>query len=115
MRTHLKSNVFLFGTLLLAGFIVSNMYSSGLASIMTVPQYEKSIDTVVDLAASGMKWYGPSPYGVEEIWKATKPHLRKIVKAYVSTTFEEMAILAHMGESGFFIEQAQHELCGIDY
>uniref|UniRef100_A0A182NL37 Ionotropic glutamate receptor C-terminal domain-containing protein n=1 Tax=Anopheles dirus TaxID=7168 RepID=A0A182NL37_9DIPT len=108
VRTDLWSCVFLFATLLLAGFMVSNMYSGGLASIMTVPQYEKSIDTVRDFAATGMTWYGPTPYCLAEISSATEPHLQQILKTYIPCGIEEMGVYARKGVGGFVIEQAQH-------
>uniref|UniRef100_A0A182M015 Ionotropic glutamate receptor C-terminal domain-containing protein n=1 Tax=Anopheles culicifacies TaxID=139723 RepID=A0A182M015_9DIPT len=108
IRTDLWSCVFLFASLLLAGFMVSNLYSAGLASIMTIPQYERSIDSVKDFAATGMPWYGPTPYCLEEIWEATEPHLQQILKTYIAAGPEETNLHAHMGDSGFVIEQAQH-------
>ncbi|EGK97165.1 AGAP012969-PA [Anopheles gambiae str. PEST] len=104
IRTDLWSCVCLFASLLLAGFMVSNLYSGGLASVMTVPKYEKSIDTVVDFAATGMKWFGPTPYCLEEIWNASE----QIQKTYIAAGPEEMNRYAHMGGSGFIVEQAQH-------
>ena len=80
IRTDLWSCVCLFASLLLAGFMVSNLYSGGLASVMTVPKYEKSIDTVVDFAATGMKWFGPTPYCLEEIWNASEVRANFVLK-----------------------------------
>lgn len=56
MHNDLMSSIFLYSTLLFAGFMIGNMYGAGLASTMTIPQYEKPIDTTYDLAASGMLW-----------------------------------------------------------
>ncbi|XP_058119677.1 glutamate receptor ionotropic, delta-1-like [Anopheles ziemanni] len=108
VRSDLWSCVFLFASLLLAGFMVSNLYSGGLASVMTVPQYEKSIDTVVDFAANGMWWYGPTPYCTEEILNATEPHLKQILTTFKVATLEETQRLTRAGDSAFIIEQAQH-------
>ncbi|EAA02348.3 AGAP012872-PA, partial [Anopheles gambiae str. PEST] len=108
IRTDLWSCVCLFASLLLAGFMVSNLYSGGLASVMTVPKYEKSIDTVVDFAASGMKWFGPSPFFLMTDRSSNQPYLQEIQKTFRSVRLEEMNQYAHMGGSGFFVEQAQH-------
>ncbi|XP_053673298.1 uncharacterized protein LOC128723564 [Anopheles nili] len=108
VRNDLWSCVFLFASLLLAGFMVSNLYSGGLASVMTIPQYEKSIDTVVDFAATGMTWYGPTPYCLSEIFDATEPYLQKIITTYIAAPPEEARQHSHTGDCGFIIEQAQH-------
>uniref|UniRef100_A0A182PLJ1 Ionotropic glutamate receptor C-terminal domain-containing protein n=1 Tax=Anopheles epiroticus TaxID=199890 RepID=A0A182PLJ1_9DIPT len=108
IRNDLWSCVFLFTSLLLAGFMVSNLYSGGLASVMTVPKYEKSIDTVIDFADSEMKLLGPTSYCLEEIWNASEPHLVQIQKTFSAAGPQEMNRHAHMGDRGFIVELAQH-------
>uniref|UniRef100_A0A182IVC3 Ionotropic glutamate receptor C-terminal domain-containing protein n=1 Tax=Anopheles atroparvus TaxID=41427 RepID=A0A182IVC3_ANOAO len=108
MRNDLWSCVFLFSSLLLAGFMVSNLYSGGLASVMTVPQYEKSIDTVIDFAESGIQWFGPTPYFLAAIDNATEPHLRQIRSTYKVASIAEKQRHARAVDGGFIIEQAQH-------
>lgn len=56
MRTDMISCVLLFTSLLFAGFMVGNTYGGGLAGIMTIPQFEKPIDTTMDLAETGIMW-----------------------------------------------------------
>lgn len=56
MHNDLIACIFLYTSLLFAGYMVSNMYGAGLASVMTIPLYEKSIETPKDLADSGMLW-----------------------------------------------------------
>ncbi|XP_035778561.1 uncharacterized protein LOC118459369 [Anopheles albimanus] len=72
IRNDLWSCVVLFASLLLAGFMVSNCYSAGLASVMTIPQYEHSIDTVIDFANSGMQWISPTAIVLEGISGGTE-------------------------------------------
>ncbi|XP_058064642.1 glutamate receptor ionotropic, delta-1-like [Anopheles bellator] len=108
IRTDLLSCVVLFASLLLAGFMVSNCYSAGLAGIMTVPQYDRSIDTVAEFAASGMIWYGPTPYCLEEIFNATEPYLKKIVSSYRVASPPETKLHAQAAKTGFIIEQTQN-------
>uniref|UniRef100_A0A182JBJ4 Ionotropic glutamate receptor C-terminal domain-containing protein n=1 Tax=Anopheles atroparvus TaxID=41427 RepID=A0A182JBJ4_ANOAO len=108
IRNDLWSCVFLFSSLLLAGFMVCNLYSGGLATVMTVPQYEKSIDTVIDFAESGIQWFGPTPYCLEAINNATEPHLRQIRSTFKVASTLEAQRHAHAVDGGFIIEQAQH-------
>lgn len=42
--------------MLLAGLILDNAYGGGLASVFTVPKYEKSIDTVQDIVDRRLDW-----------------------------------------------------------
>ncbi|XP_062556960.1 uncharacterized protein LOC134221795 [Armigeres subalbatus] len=46
--------------ILLSGVVLSNSYSSGLASVLTIPRYEKSIETVHEFAQSSFRWGGPA-------------------------------------------------------
>ncbi|XP_049548042.1 uncharacterized protein LOC125959271 [Anopheles darlingi] len=108
IRTDLWSCVILFASLLLAGFMVSNCYSAGLASIMTVPQYEQSIDTVFEFAQSGLQWISPTAIILEGISNATEPHMKKIESKFVLVTSARSVHYARLGQFGFIIERAQH-------
>lgn len=72
MRTDMVSSVFLFTSLLFAGFMVGNSYGGGLAGVMTIPQYEKPIDTTMDLADSGMLYAGRALSWIFSILYATQ-------------------------------------------
>lgn len=50
------SDILLSVALLLFAFNLANIYSSRIASLRTVPLYEASIDTIDDLAQSGLTW-----------------------------------------------------------
>ncbi|XP_039435053.2 glutamate receptor-like [Culex pipiens pallens] len=68
----LASGTVLFVSMLFAGFMIGNIYTAGLASIMTIPQYAKSIDTAQDLAASGLPWGGTAIAWIFAISTATE-------------------------------------------
>ncbi|XP_053686083.1 uncharacterized protein LOC128735623 [Sabethes cyaneus] len=46
--------------ILLSGVVLSNSYAGGLASVLTVPQYEKSITTIHDYVQSPFRWGAPA-------------------------------------------------------
>ncbi|XP_065072620.1 glutamate receptor-like [Ochlerotatus camptorhynchus] len=103
MQTDLMSCILLFTSLLFAGFMVGNSYGGGLAGIMTIPQYEKSIDTTVDLANSGMMWGATALPWIFAILAAPQPHMKKLVTSYrvVSDKFlNEHAKTHDMGFGG---------------
>uniref|UniRef100_A0A182FQ68 Ionotropic glutamate receptor C-terminal domain-containing protein n=1 Tax=Anopheles albimanus TaxID=7167 RepID=A0A182FQ68_ANOAL len=121
IRNDLWSCVVLFASLLLAGFMVSNCYSAGLASVMTIPQYEHSIDTVIDFANSGMQWISPTAIVLEGISGGTEvtvilaeshhrriPHMKKIASTMLLATGDRAIEYARRGQFGFIIERAQH-------
>ncbi|XP_058823637.1 uncharacterized protein LOC131684630 isoform X2 [Topomyia yanbarensis] len=74
-RTDLVCCIFLFTSLIIAGFMIGNMYGAGLAGVMTIPQYERPIDTTVDLANSGLLFAGTVINWIYCILESTEPHL----------------------------------------
>lgn len=72
MRNDLAACVFLYTSLLFAGFMVSNLYGAGLSSVMTIPQYEGSIDTPEALADSGMLWGADSLVWINSLIAGTE-------------------------------------------
>lgn len=46
--------------MLLSGVVLSNSYAGGLASVLTIPRYEKSLETIHDFAQSPYRWGDPA-------------------------------------------------------
>ncbi|XP_058823633.1 uncharacterized protein LOC131684627 [Topomyia yanbarensis] len=116
MRNDLISCVFLFTSLLFAGFMIGNMYGAGLAGIMTIPQYEHPIDTTYDLADSGMMWGGTCMNWMFAILNAPEPHLKTLLKNYRVVELEYLAKHRNTRDMGFVGERTEFgHFAPIDY
>ncbi|XP_055604894.1 uncharacterized protein LOC129753118 [Uranotaenia lowii] len=107
MRNDLVSCVFLFSSLMLAGFMVGNLYGAGLASIMTIPQYEKPIDTGRDFAESNMLLAGSAISWIYAIMEAPQPFLQKIVENYRLVDIDYMIDHRYALDIGYIGERTQ--------
>ncbi|KXJ76291.1 glutamate receptor U1-like [Aedes albopictus] len=78
-RSKLMSQMIIMGSLLFVGLMVGNIYSGGLSSIMTIPRYERPIDTLEDLANSNLPWASTHDAWIFSILMATQPIIVKIL------------------------------------
>ncbi|EDS44674.1 conserved hypothetical protein [Culex quinquefasciatus] len=109
MHNDLMSSIFLYSTLLFAGFMIGNMYGAGLASTMTIPQYEKPIDTTYDLAASGMLWAATAVNWILSIMTSTQPHLQTLVENYRILDTEELIEHRTKRDLGYVGERSEFD------
>ncbi|XP_039435049.1 glutamate receptor-like [Culex pipiens pallens] len=109
MHNDLTSSIFLYSTLLFAGFMIGNMYGAGLASTMTIPQYEKPIDTTYDLAASGMLWAATAINWILSIMTSTQPHLQTLVQNYRILDTEELIRHRTKRDLGYVGERSEFD------
>uniref|UniRef100_A0A182JNI1 Ionotropic glutamate receptor C-terminal domain-containing protein n=1 Tax=Anopheles christyi TaxID=43041 RepID=A0A182JNI1_9DIPT len=84
IRNPYSSQMILFGSILFVGLMIGNAYSGGLASVMTVPRYEKSIDTVQDLADRNLHWGSTHDAWIFSIQLATQPTIVKLLENFVT-------------------------------
>uniref|UniRef100_A0A182RVR8 Ionotropic glutamate receptor C-terminal domain-containing protein n=1 Tax=Anopheles funestus TaxID=62324 RepID=A0A182RVR8_ANOFN len=95
--------------LLFGGFMVGNSYAGALASVMTIPRYEKSIDTRADFAASGMKWSGPTIAWMNSLLMAEQPELVTIRNSYEVHGGDTLARFSHTRrDMGYVHERLQY-------
>ncbi|XP_062556996.1 uncharacterized protein LOC134221839 [Armigeres subalbatus] len=78
-RSKLVSQMIIIGSLLFVGLMIGNVYSGGLSSIMTIPRYERPIDTVQDLADNNFPWASTHDAWIFSILMATQPTIIKIL------------------------------------
>ncbi|XP_055698602.1 ionotropic receptor 21a-like [Phlebotomus papatasi] len=88
--THQKSSMrILLAVLFLSSVIVGNSYSGGLASVLTVPKYEDSIDTNHEFAESGIKWGAPSDAWLYSLMGTDQPDFKTMVKNFEVKSYDE--------------------------
>ncbi|XP_053671602.1 uncharacterized protein LOC128721830 [Anopheles nili] len=78
------SQMILIGSLLIVGLMIGNAYSGGLSSVMTVPRFEKPIDTVQDLADRNLPWGSTHDAWIFSIQLATQPTIVKLLQNFVT-------------------------------
>ncbi|XP_044729510.1 uncharacterized protein LOC123292862 [Chrysoperla carnea] len=76
--------------ILLQTLIISTTYTSGLTSIMTLPQYEEPIRTTQDLIDSKMEWGSNDDSWIEALIISDQPKIIELLKTYRVYTDEEL-------------------------
>ncbi|KAJ4428660.1 hypothetical protein ANN_25653 [Periplaneta americana] len=103
-RTHTPIRQ-LVSTTLLYALLLSTAYSSGLASVLTVPQYEKPIDTLKDLAMSDYVWVGNHPAWTWAIENSDDPVIVTLTKKFRIMEDEVAMPLLREGKIAFPLEK----------
>ncbi|KAJ8924147.1 hypothetical protein NQ315_006931 [Exocentrus adspersus] len=97
----------------LFSLFLTNTYSSGFASIMTVPRYENAVNTVEEFAASGLHWGATQDAWIMSIQNAEevkrKPVYKTIVGRFISATEENLREYSKTRGYAFSVERLPHE------
>uniref|UniRef100_A0A182J763 Ionotropic glutamate receptor C-terminal domain-containing protein n=1 Tax=Anopheles atroparvus TaxID=41427 RepID=A0A182J763_ANOAO len=108
MPNELVASCVLFGTLMFAGFMIGSSYNGGLASTMIVPQYEKTVDTVHDLAATRTTWVGVTLSWIYSILLAPQPDLRTLLETFREWDDQEIDRHAFDRDVAIIVERLEH-------
>ncbi|KAJ3648073.1 hypothetical protein Zmor_019909 [Zophobas morio] len=100
---------FMLALMLVFSLFLTSTYSSGLATVMTLPRYEDSIDTVKDFADSGLDWGATQDAWITSIQNAEEPIYVQIVSKFHPTPEDELHRLSKTGQFAFSIERLPFE------
>uniref|UniRef100_A0A182P639 Ionotropic glutamate receptor C-terminal domain-containing protein n=1 Tax=Anopheles epiroticus TaxID=199890 RepID=A0A182P639_9DIPT len=104
-RNPYSSQMILIGSVLFVGLMIGNAYSGGLASVMTVPRYEKSIDTVQELAERNLPWGSTHDAWIFSIQLATQPTIVKLLENFVTYPKDVLHRHAQQRDLAYSIER----------
>ncbi|PSN57697.1 Ionotropic receptor 41a11 [Blattella germanica] len=91
--------------LILFYFVVTTAYSGGLATVLTVPRYEKPIETVSDLARHNVKWTGIYDAYLVSIKDSVNPDIQKVVKNWRFGDYDWLEAKTKTGDMSFALEK----------
>ncbi|XP_058065000.1 uncharacterized protein LOC131214682, partial [Anopheles bellator] len=105
----LLAGVVLLAFLLFGGFMVGNSYAGALAYIMTIPRYEKTVETKVDFASSGFKLTGGAIAWMNSLANTKQPVLVSIRDNFRVYDVDTLARFVHTRRDlGFIHERLQY-------
>ncbi|CAG9791823.1 unnamed protein product [Diatraea saccharalis] len=70
------------GWVLITGLIIDNAYGSGLASVYTVPEYEKTIDTAQDIVDGNIEWGASNEAWIYSLTSSTEPLVKQLLRQF---------------------------------
>ncbi|XP_052864067.1 uncharacterized protein LOC128270694 [Anopheles cruzii] len=109
LRNDLLAGVVLLAFLLFGGFMVGNSYAGALAYIMTIPRYEKIVETTADFASSGFKLTGGAIAWMNSLANTKQPILVSIRDNFRVYDVDTLARFVHTRRDlGFIHERLQY-------
>ncbi|XP_039442686.1 glutamate receptor ionotropic, delta-2-like [Culex pipiens pallens] len=81
-NTTTSSYRILISFMLLSGVVLSNSYAGGLASVLTIPRYEKSLETIHDFVQSPYRWGAPAIAWILSLVDAESIDLKTVVHKF---------------------------------
>lgn len=85
--------------------VITSTYSSGLASVMTLPRFENPIDTLQDLVDSNLEWGATHDVWITSIEQAKDPINLHLVKKFQAIPADELRQQSKSGKFGFAMER----------
>ncbi|XP_069675757.1 ionotropic receptor 40a-like [Periplaneta americana] len=85
--------------------LLTAMYSGGLASVLTVPRFEEPIDTMYELARSGIIWAAPHEAYIYSIKDSEDYYLQEVTRNFRVLTREALVKTSLSGDKGIAVER----------
>ncbi|KAL0840331.1 hypothetical protein ABMA28_015598 [Loxostege sticticalis] len=93
------------GWLLLTGLVLDNAYGGGLASVFTVPKYEKPINTVQDIVDRGIDWGATHDAWVFSLTLSPEPLVKQLVSQFKVSSADVMKKRSRQRNMAFSVER----------
>ncbi|XP_001661286.2 uncharacterized protein LOC5574238 [Aedes aegypti] len=91
--------------ILLSGVVISNSYASGLASVLTIPRYGKSLETIHDFTQTPYRWAAPADAWIFALLGAENRDIQIVVDRFDAVPDEdELHRRSLAGDYGIGIE-----------
>uniref|UniRef100_A0A182M0D3 Ionotropic glutamate receptor C-terminal domain-containing protein n=1 Tax=Anopheles culicifacies TaxID=139723 RepID=A0A182M0D3_9DIPT len=108
MPNELYASSLLFTTFMFAGFMIGSSYNGGLASTMIVPQYDKSINTVHDLAVTRTTWVGVTESWTYSIQLSNQSDLQTLLGTFREWEEDTIARHAYDRDVAIIVERMEY-------
>ncbi|XP_055633896.1 uncharacterized protein LOC129774213 [Toxorhynchites rutilus septentrionalis] len=108
LRKQKVSDVLLSVSLLLFAFNLGNIYSSKNASLRTVPLFEPSIDTLDDLAQSGLIWLQTHEAWILALLLSENPKVKTLISNFQAQPPSVLREMADRGNVAFVMGRLEH-------
>ncbi|KAJ9599191.1 hypothetical protein L9F63_010322, partial [Diploptera punctata] len=89
-------------------FVVTTAYCGGLATVLTVPRYEKPIETPHDMADHNTIWGALDDVFVAFLKDSYDPKMQKVARNNIVENEEYFEKIIPSGEMGFVVEKMQN-------
>ncbi|XP_021707655.1 uncharacterized protein LOC5563600 isoform X2 [Aedes aegypti] len=103
LRRDPLSDVILSSTLSVFTLTVAYVYIGKIHSILAFPVYEPPIDTILDLAVSGIPWNAPHEAWMYALVGTENPNVQKVLTTFRVPPIEDIPIIADEGKEAIIM------------
>ncbi|XP_062557000.1 uncharacterized protein LOC134221842 [Armigeres subalbatus] len=103
LRRYRVSDVILSTALSIFTLTVAYVYIGEIHSILAIPVYEPPIDTIYDLAVSGIPWNAPHEAWMYALVGTENPNVQKVLTTFHVPPIERIPLIANQGKEAIIM------------